>query len=461
VHVLFASAELAPVARVGGLAIAAAGLVRALRQLDVDVTVVLPDYSGLPLEHEETIALDVPSWAAPARARAGRLAGVGAITLVDVPGIAKPHPYLGPDGVGWWDNDDRFLAFSAAVAALCRVLEPDVLHLNDWHTASALGFLERRPPTVFTIHNLAYQGRTDPRRLDQLHHQRDAYTYDWDMNPMAGALRLADLVVAVSPTYAREITSDEGGFGLAPVLREKGSALVGILNGIDTGVWNPSTDLSLPQPYSWPDLSGKATARAAVREALKLDESDGLFAVMVTRLTEQKGVDLVLPLAPFMDGLPAQLAVLADGDRVLADALHALTASQLGTVGFEQGYDDRMSHLLFAAGDVLLMPSRFEPCGLAQMQAMAYGTVPVVTAVGGLVDTVVDDDAHPDAGTGFGASEPTSLALLDAVHRAARAHRDPARWRAIQHRGMETDWSWDAPARQQLQHYIRLSGGQR
>jgi starch synthase len=456
VHVLFATAELAPVAQVGGLGIAAAGLVDSLRALDVDVTVVLPDYADLPLADEELIALDVPDWAGPAAARTGVLDGVGPITLVRAWGTARPHPYQQPNGWGWPDNDRRFLSFSAAVGALTTRSKPDLLHLNDWHTAAALAFVEVPPPTVLTLHNLAHQGNTNSGWLLGLPYHRDAYFHDADCNPLVGGIRLADLVIAVSPTYAEEIRTPAGGMGVDDELRAKADRLVGIRNGIDESIWNPSMDAKLPRTYDWPHVDRKADAREAVEAELGLEPSPDPLVVVVSRLVVQKGIDLLVPSIPFFDHLPARLAVLGDGDEQLAGALAAAAAARAGRVAFRRGYDDGLAHLLFGAGDLLLMPSRFEPCGLAQMQAMRYGTIPVVTDVGGLHDTVTDADRHHKQGTGIVAPDASAPAVTDALHRGVRLVASHKRRRAAQRHGMRTDWSWLGPAHEHVVHYEEL-----
>jgi starch synthase len=462
-HVLFATSELSPVASVGGLAVAAAGLVRALRDEGVDVTVALPDYGDIPLVEQESLALDVPEWAGPAMARRGTVAGVGPLTLVRAHGSARPHPYNQEDGTGWPDNDRRFFAFSAAVAALTAIEQPDVLHLNDWHTSSVIAFGWPLPPVVLTIHNLAYQGWADRDWLLAFPHYREAFHRDGACNPLVGGIRLADAVIVVSPTYAREILTEAEGMGIEDELQARSSALVGILNGIDTAVWDPGADAHLPATYVWPDLEGKAVCRNAALDRMGLPalepRSSGPLVTVVSRLVQQKGVDLLLPLVGLLDRLPAQLAILGDGDADLAGALEAAAAGAPDRMAFRRGYDEGLSHLLFGGGDLLAMPSRFEPCGLAQMQAMRYGTLPVVTDVGGLHDTVVDIDDHPATGTGVVARDPSSLAVLDALHRGVRAHRTTTRRQALQRRGMGADWSWTSPARQHIDLYRRLIGG--
>lgn len=454
---LFATAEFAPAAVVGGLASASAGLVHELRRQGIDVDVVMPDYGGIALEAVEERELPVPAWAGPARVRRGVHAVAGTLHLVDLPRLARPHPYLRPDGTGWDDNDRRFLAFSHAVAALARSESPDVLHLNDWHTAAALAALDPAPPTVLSIHNLAYQGVCDPRWLLELGPRAAPYARQDGCNPLAGGLALADAIVAVSPTYAREILEPEGGFGLDALLASRGDVLIGIRNGIDTDVWDPARDPHLPAPYGPSRLEERLRIRTMVRKSLQLPDDNVPLVVMVTRLTGQKGVDLVLPLVPFLERLPAQLAVLGAGEAALSDALSAAAGVHPGTLAFVEGYDEQLSHRLFGGGDLLLMPSRFEPCGLAQMQAMRYGAIPVVTPVGGLRDTVLDADEH-ERGTGFVALSADAIGVLDALHRAVRGTRGKGRRQKIQRRGMKADWSWRVPAERHVELYRSIAG---
>lgn len=457
-RVLFATAELAPIAAVGGLAQASAGLERELRSQGVDVEVVLPDYRGDELAGEEQLELDVPPWAHPAAARRGEHPAFGPLTLVTVPGIQRQHPYLDAGGVGWPDNDARFLGFSAAVAALARATRPDVVHLNDWHTAGAAADIEGERPVVLTVHNLAYQGQTGAEWLERLGPRGAAYARDGGCNPLAGGIALADIVVVVSPTYREEVLRSDTGAGLDALLRERADALVGIRNGIDVDIWDPSRDPHLPAPFGPSDRSAKALARAALLTRLDLHERPGPLAVAVTRLVEQKGIDLLLPLVPELAEIGLQLGILGSGDAWLAKALHDAAARHPTALAFVEGYDESLSHLMLAGGDLLLMPSRFEPCGLSQMQAMRYGTLPVVTDVGGLHDTVVDLDEDPDRGTGWRAGAVEPSALRDTLARAVRAWTDPAIRAAAQLRGMTADWSWAEPAARHVELYRRLVG---
>lgn len=455
--VLFATAEFAPLARVGGLAAAAAGLVAELRRQGVEVEVVLPDYSGVELADETHEVLDVAGWAGPAIVRRGTHPAVGAVTLVDCPGTRRPHPYVDAAGRGWADNEHRFFAFAAAVGALVERDPPDVLHLNDWHTAAVPAFIAELPPTVLTIHTLGYQGRTSRGWLDVFPHRREAYLLDGDTNPMAGGIRLADLVVAVSPHYAWEITTPLGGFGLHQLLEARGDRLVGILNGIDDEVWDPAADPLIPVPFDAADVSGKAAARQALLDRVGLAAPKGPVVGIVSRLVDQKGIDLVLPAVPFLAGLDAAMVVLGDGDAHVASWVADAADAYPSRMHFHRGYDEGLAHLITAGADLFLMPSRFEPCGLAQMQAMRYGTLPVVNDVGGLHDTVIDVDQRPSAGTGIVMPWPSPEAVVDALHRGARAWANTRRRAAMQRRGMNVDWSWREPAKKQIDWYRLLT----
>ncbi|MCU0260715.1 MAG: glycogen/starch synthase, partial [Ilumatobacteraceae bacterium] len=293
-RIAFVTAELAPIVSVGGLAAAAAGLVAELRRQGVDVEVVLPDYGpggdGARLDDEHVDELHVPDWAGPAYVRSGVHPVAGHVNLIDVPGIARPHPYVDATGEGWPDNAHRFFAFSRAAAALVQRTQPDVVHVNDWHTGTVLAALADPPPSVFSIHNLAHQGHADGAWLGLLGPR--AWHYEWwgGVNALTGAVALADAVVAVSPTYATEIVTPEGGFGVDHALRMRGDALVGILNGIDTDVWDPAADPHLAATFGPKDLAGRAVNRAALDERFGFPADDVPLATLVTRLTHQKGV---------------------------------------------------------------------------------------------------------------------------------------------------------------------------
>jgi starch synthase len=462
--VLFATAELAPLVRVGGLAEAASGLVRFLRKAGVDVEVVLPDYFDTPLVDATATSIGGLDWVGAPRtvvARRGGLAGFGDVTLVSFPGVVRPHPYVEmATGQGWADNDQRFFGFSAAVAKLAELRKVDVVHLNDWHTAATIAFMSARIPTVLSIHNLAYQGiasgswlarfaefaefaESSPMRAEI---QR-AYECFGAVNPLGGAVALADRVIAVSPHYADEILLPENGYGLDSILAERGPDVLGILNGIDTDEWNPATDPYLVENYRAPSSKAKSNCRDALLNEFGLPlNSNGPVLGMVSRLVDQKGVDLLLDAAQYLHSWGASLVVLGAGDPGLAAALHQRAGQPESNVGFREGYDLGLAHRMFAGSDLYVMPSRFEPCGLAQMQAMAYGTIPVTTSVGGLVDTVIDADTDSENGNGFRSPHNSGAGLVDALHRATNAWRNPIRRKQIIANGMSHDWSWTGPA---------------
>jgi starch synthase len=455
-HIVFATAELSPIATVGGLAAAAAGLVRELRAQGHRVDLLLPDYAGVSLAHEKVINLDVPSWAGPARIRHGLHEIVGDLHLVSVPGIERGHPYLQPDGEGWPDNTERFLGFSRAIAAYVQSVRPDVVHLNDWHTATALAALDGSIPSVLSLHNLAYQGTTSADWIPKIGTRGSHYEWWGGLNPLTGAIALADRIIAVSPNYSTEIRTPEGGFGIHEALGFRGDAVIGVLNGIDTDIWDPSADPLLESHFSATRLDGREPNRRALRSRLGFPDDLIPLATVVTRLTEQKGIDLLLPIIPLLAQVPMRMAVLGSGDAALSAQLHQAAATYPDDFAFVEGYDEALSHQMFAGADVFVMPSRFEPCGLTQMQAMRYGSIPVVTAVGGLVDTVIDLDLDSRRGTGVVASAVEPAALTAAIFRLARRITDSRRRERIQRRIMSIDWSWSGPAQKYVTIYRDL-----
>ncbi len=457
-RVVFVSAEFAPKVKVGGLGEAAAGLVAALRRFGVRVDVILPDYDGQPLEDEVREPLTVPNWAGPAVARHGTAHDIGPVTLVSVPGIQRPHPYVDTStGERWPDNDRRFFAFAAGVAELVALDPPDVIHLNDWHTAAVSAFVDPALPTVLTIHNLAHQGHADRGWLANLGPRAAAFDHLGAVNPLAGAIRLADAVVAVSTSYAREILDPSMSYGLDPLLAAKGGALQGIRNGIARDDWNPGADQHLAARFSDSDLAGKRACRRDLLLTAGLESHGGPVIGMVARLDHQKGIDIALSLAPVLNSLPARLILHGSGNPFLARHARQVAAAHPGSFTVLEGYSDATAHKIMAGSDLVLIPSRFEPCGLTQMQAMSYGTIPVVTNVGGLRDTVIDLDRDRRCGTGFVASHPDDASVTDAVCRAVRGWKNPNRRARAQHRGMTADWSWTKPASEYIELYQQIA----
>jgi starch synthase len=457
-RVLFAAAELAPLVRVGGLGEVAGGLTKSLRSAGAYVDVLLPDYFGSELANEDVQVLDVPEWVGPCTARTGELPEFGRVTLIDVTDIRRAGAYSDPGGEAYDDNDRRFFRFSCAVAAWARVTQPDVIHVNDWHTGAALAWTPVGIPTVASIHNLAYQGDADRGWLQVFGERAHAYDRRGRCNPLAGSLILADRVVAVSPKYSREILVDPLGCGLTDVLGSKAGAgkLVGIVNGIDVDEWNPETDQLLPVTFSVKKRTGKAACKENLQQSLGLGVVDGPLFGFVSRLVDQKGIEFVIEAAAYLSSFGGQLVVLGSGERQLADALHRLAAENPETVSFREGFDLALSHQIFGGADCYLMPSRFEPCGLAQMQAMTYGALPIVTDVGGLHDTVTDLTLNPDIGTGFVCREVSGTGLVDAMHRAAALFGKKSAWKAAQTRAMTHDWAWAGPTEQYLSLYATV-----
>ncbi len=453
---LFATAELASLVKVGGLGDFSSGFAREIRATGVDLDIALPDYGPFELESLTEHELDLPEWCSPATARTVTFEGAP-LTLLSVPHIVRPNPYVDSEGESWSDNDQRFIGFSAAVAAWARRTNPDVLHLNDWHVAATLAFLDDPPPAIVTIHNLAYQGISEERWLTRLPNQRTSYEVLGETNLLAGGISLADRVVAVSPTMVRETLPPNKGFGLAKLLASKGNAYGGILNGIDTDDWDPMTDPHLPHNYGPASVETKETIKRELAAEVGLELGAGPLVGMVTRLTEQKGVDIGLGSLDSLFARGGVMLLLGSGERRLADAARKMEARQPGRFVFRDGYDERLSHRIFAASDLYLMPSRFEPAGLTQMQAMRYGAIPVVTGVGGLRDTVVDADSDPAEGNGFVAPKVSVRAVRKALARAISAWAEPARRVAIVKKGMEADWSWRKPALAYLDLYNEIT----
>lgn len=453
--ILFAAAELAPLVRVGGLAEAAGGLVTKLRSKGVDVDVVLPDYGDTELSGEAKQSIDVPRWAGPMWSRTGTHPAVGTLTLLGSAELQKSHPYVDASGEAWPDNELRFMQFAAAIAQRRDATKPDAVHLNDYHTAAAVAMGAAPAPTVLTIHTLGYQGVAPAKWLKRIVRGADDFAWYSQFNPLAGGIVQADRVIAVSPNYSREILHQESGMGMHKLLDAKGDRLVGILNGIDADDWNPATDDLIAQKYDVDTVEQREASRRLLLDVAGWDGKKPVIGV-VTRLVDQKGIDLLLGAVPYLSSLPAQLFVLGSGIDRLSEPLRAAAEASPGQVYFHDGYDLALAHRIFAGSDMYAMPSRFEPCGLAQMQAMRYGSVPIVTPVGGLVDTVIDAD-HSRKGTGFVAKGLSEAGFVDAMHRAARARKNVRRWAGIQERGMRHDWSWEEPAAKHLELYREIA----
>lgn len=478
--VLHAAAEVFPLVKTGGLADVLGALPEALIAAGADVRLVLP---GLPAILKGMDALQVVCdlgavfGAGRVTLRLGRMAhNQVAAYVIDAPYLyQRPgNPYLASDGSEWPDNLQRFallgwIAAHLAAGELDPDWTPDVLHAHDWHAAMACAYVDCHPATraatVYTIHNLAYQGlfTQDDFHLLGLPSRLMVpvgLEFHGQLSFMKAGLKYADRITTVSPNYASEIATEPFGCGLDGVIRARGTDVSGILNGVDGAIWNPATDRLIAAPYSLQALDGKALCKTALQQELGLtvEASAPLFSV-VSRLTSQKGLDLLIDALPSLLGVAepggAQLVVLGNGDPALEAAFMDAAAMHPGRVAVRLAYDEALAHRIMAGADAILVPSRFEPCGLTQLYALRYGTVPVVRQVGGLADTVVDASHAAlldDQATGFLFGPATPVALADALQHALSAYRRPDVWRQIMARGMAQNFSWDLAAA----HYMAL-----
>jgi starch synthase len=387
--------------------------------------------------------------------------------LLDCPDlyIRDGGPYQTDEGEDWPDNALRFGVLSRAAALLGGAASPlswrpDVVHCNDWPSALAPLYLEREADaaaSLLTVHNLAFQGLFEPAVLAGLELPPSDFSlqkleFYGRLSFLKGGLACADAVTTVSPTYAAQIQTEAQGCGLDGLLRERRADLSGILNGIDTAIWDPAGDPLIAANYDATALDAKRANKAALQRRMELREDAHVPLLgMVGRLTHQKGIDLVLAAAQDLAGLPAQLVILGKGERAHEHALAAFAARHPGKVAVATGFNEELAHLIEAGADLFLMPSRFEPCGLNQMYSQRYGTPPVAHATGGLADTIVDGE------TGFLFDRPERGALVEAVRRALAVRREPRRWRAVQRAGMARDFSWAEPARRYADLYLRLA----
>lgn len=475
--VLFVTPEVEPFVKVGGLADMVGALPKSLAASGHDVRVVCPLYGcvrriGSWSPHVEPLGIDVGETAVWARTWETHLPG----TTVPIYFLENDH-YYGRGGVygdaegAYADNDLRFILLARGALTLCLQMEwiPDVVHAHDWTTGfvpvylntvlrqSALG----KSASVFTIHNLEYQGHAHRRalsfaRVPESEFHPESIEALGAVNPLKAGLYHATKLTTVSPTYAQEIRTPAGGFGLDPVLRFRGADLIGILNGIDTESWDPATDKTLPANYSADSLGGKSACKSALQLRLGLDSSrtTPIFGV-VARLVSQKGLDLLAEALPqVMATMQVQVALLGSGDPVLESAFRSLALRYPGRIGAHIGFDASLARLIQAGADFFVMPSRAEPCGLTQMYAMRYGAPPIVRSTGGLIDTVENYDERSGSGAGFRFEDASPRALANTIGWACSTYYDrPAHYRALQQTGMDYDFSWTASAARYIDVY--------
>lgn len=462
--ILVLAAECAPFYKVGGLADVIGSLPRALRDLGHDVRVAIPRYKPIDGAKFRLTRVGTPftAYAGNEERRTEMLfsdaGGVPTYFVWDERYFNRATVYGQPDEVM------AFVFFVRAVMEYLRVSDwlPDVIHANDWHAALAPTWLDvvgrrdaRFAPvaSVFTIHNLAYQGVTGDAIWTfaglPASHKHLVVEQPGTINWMARGIAHADAINAVSRRYAREIMKPAYGAGLDPLLRERKDRVSGILNGIDLETWNPADDAALAARFTVDAIERRVRNKRALQRALRLSaRKDAPLIGIVTRLVEQKGVDILLKVADELFARGVQLALLGSGDPMYEEALQALAARYPRQIALVLRFDEELAHQIYGGSDMFLMPSRYEPSGLGQMIAMHYGSVPIVRATGGLADSVKDATRDRSTGTGFTFGAYTPRALLDAVDRALKAYRSSRTWRAIQKRAMQVDFSWACSARQ-------------
>lgn len=467
---LFVTPELAPWAKSGGLGDISAALPRALRAIGVDVRLLVPAYPALTAAFRKTEPVTERLLLGGALSGARLLAakaGSVPVLLVDCPEYYhRPGgAYQDAGGNDWPDNYLRFGLLSRLAALLGSRdtpldWKPHVVHCHDWPCALAPAYLHYSPgprsTTLMTIHNIAFQGIFPAATLAELGLPPESFAIDGveyygKLSFLKAGTHFSDRISTVSPTYAREIQTDELGCGLGGLLRHRSARLTGILNGIDTTVWNPATDPLIPHRYDFARIERKAGNKRELQIRLGLDpDAEQPLLGVVSRLTHQKGLDLLAEVAPRIVVHPAQLAVLGSGEPELEAAFRGLAQRFPRRIAAVIGYDEALAHLIEAGADIFVMPSRFEPCGLNQMYSMRYGTPPVVRATGGLADTVVDctpETCSNGTATGFVFNELTQEELRRAIERALAAWRDRRLWRALQKNGMSRDFGWKVSAR--------------
>jgi starch synthase len=483
-RVLHVCSEIYPLLKTGGLADVAGALPVAQVKRGCDARVLVPGFPALRggILEQELVAEVGPAFGAGAvTLYRGVLPGSAiAVYVIDAPDLYdRPgNPYADADNREYADNDRRFALLGWVAARMTEGLDPawrpQVVHAHDWHAGLAPAYLKaaegasgQRPAgSVQTVHNLAYQGNFPAHAFGQLglpghFFDIDGVEFHGNVSYLKAGLYYADKLTTVSPTYAREIQGSEQGCGFDGLLRTRAGDLVGILNGVDDAVWNPAIDPLIPQPYDAGSLAGKRAGKAALqREAGLAVREDALLFCIVSRLTDQKGLHLVLAALPGIVARGGQIMLLGSGDAVLEAGFRAAAAAQPESVAVKIGYDEQLSHRLIAASDVILVPSRFEPCGLTQLYGLKYGTLPLVRRVGGLADTVVDcslENLDEGLATGFVFDSFDAAGIDAAVRRAFALYKRESDWKLVQERGMQQQFGWDAAADAYLALYRQIA----
>lgn len=478
--ILFATSEAHPLIKTGGLADVSGALPRALHDAGHDVRLLLPAYAPLLRKAGAVIARsELMLDGARVRVLETRLPGSALVVwLIDHPLFSERegNPYMSPSGHPWHDNPERFTLFCRAAARIATDQamlgwRPDIVHANDWQTGlipPLLSLEHNPPPSLFTLHNMAYQGVFDRSTFERLRlpwalwHDRGVEFWN-NLSFLKGGIAYSRFITTVSPSYAREIQTPAFGYGLDGLLRERQSDVVGILNGIDEQEWNPATDPYLPAGYTPESLDTKPRLKALLQAemGLPVDEAP-LLVGLIGRMVEQKGIDLVLEALNHILYLPIQVVALGSGERRFEDAFRALALAYPDRIAVRIGYDEGLAHRIEAGADTFLMPSRFEPCGLNQMYSLRYGTPPIVHRVGGLADTVIhasDENLAKGTANGIVIDNADTLAVGWAIGEALHLYRDrPDHWRAMQRAGMQQPFSWAESAGRYVALYKRMLG---
>ncbi|MCH7921420.1 MAG: glycogen synthase GlgA [Nitrospinae bacterium] len=468
--ICIAASEVAPFAKTGGLADVAGALPKALRALGHRVAIIMPRYQMVDVERHGLrrlgVSIEVPIAGRIEKAELleGALDGGVPVYFIEKPSYYdRPALYGTPEG-DYHDNAERFIFFSRGVLEAIKALDlgPQVLHCNDWQTGLAPVYLKTLYredsalaglATVFSVHNLGYQGLFWHLDMPMTGLGWELFTIDGlefygKLNFLKGGLMFADVLSTVSETYAKEIQTEEFGHRLDGVLRHRSADLYGIVNGIDYEVWNPATDSHLGANYTPDDLAGKAACKKALQKEMGLPtRADTPVVGIVSRLAAQKGLDLIVEAMGRLMALGLQLVILGSGEAVYHEALQEAAERYPRQLGLMLGFDEGLAHRIEAGADMFLMPSRYEPCGLNQLYSLKYGTIPVVRATGGLEDTIVDYSEERGEGTGFKFRSYVAEEMVEAVARACRLYSDQKAWRRIVNEAMAQDFSWDASAR--------------
>ncbi len=474
--ILFVTSEAYPLIKTGGLADVSGSLTKALAALSHDVKLLIPKYQTLTTDEDLRFVCSLRVDNRNINILETRLPDTQVtVWLIDYPAYYNypGNPYTDAQGEAWTNNAERFALFCriAVEVAMNRIRQdwqPDIVHCNDWQSGlvPALLSLEHdRPATVFTLHNMAYQGLFPVATAASLNLPGQLLNpagleFHNQLSFIKGGLVYADRITTVSPTYALEIQTPEFGYGLEGLLAYRTDVLSGIINGIDLEQWNPATDAYIAQPYNSATLEKKSVNKAALQRQLGLavDDEIPVFG-LISRLVEQKGIDLIIACLPELLTRSVQFVLLGDGNKALAQQLQDHAALYPDKFVMTLGYDEALAHLIEAGADIFLMPSRFEPCGLNQMYSQRYGTVPIVRATGGLADTVIDSVPQTlanNTATGIVFKEASAGALMEAIKRALILYALPATWKKIQFNAMRKDFSWQHSAEQYVALYQNI-----